>query len=100
VIVISGRITIRPEQRDRAVEGALRMAAASRAEDGCQEYRFSADLADPNVFYLFECWENPEAMTTHMASTHMADFMKLAGDVVGGPFEATRFEVSSSGPLF
>jgi quinol monooxygenase YgiN len=99
VIVISGKMPIRPEQRERAVAGALQMAAASEAEDGCITYRFTADLSDPNLFHLFECWDNEDAATTHMSTPHMADFVKLIGDVAGGPFDATRFEVSSSGPL-
>lgn len=100
MIVVSGRFPIRPDQRDRAVEGALKMSEASEAEPGCQTYRFSTDLADPNVFHLFECWETDEAIDTHASSAHMAEFMKLAADVLAGAPQVTRYEVSASAPLF
>jgi len=100
VIVISGRLPVRPDQRQRAIDSALAMAAASEAEEGCKEYRFAADLQDQNVFHIFECWESTEALDTHFATPHMAEFMKTAGEVLAGPANVTRFEVSSSAPLF
>jgi quinol monooxygenase YgiN len=100
MIVVSGQLPLRPDARDRAIDAARTMAAASEAEAGCTAYRFAIDVDDPNLLHLFECWESQEAIDTHSASAHMAEFMQLAGEVLGGTPEITRYEVSSSGPLF
>lgn len=100
MIVISARMSVRPDQRQRAIDSALTMAAASEAESGCQAYRFGADLSDPNQFHLFECWDSAEVLEAHFSSPHMAAFARDAGEVLAGPVEGTRFEVSGSAPLF
>ena len=100
MIVVGVDLPINPDHRQRALDAALVMAAASEAEAGCIAYRFGADLADPNLFHLFECWESPEAMEAHMASPHMATFMQEAGAVLAGAPVGTRYEVASSTSLF
>ncbi len=100
MIVISGRLTIRPDQRDRAVAAAAALMAATRAEPGCADYTFSADLSDPDVFYFFERWDSEEALKSHFDAPHMAEFMGVAGELLAGPAAATRFDVSESAPLF
>ena len=44
MIVVSGQLTIRPDQRDRAVAAASALMTATRAEPGCAEYMFSTDI--------------------------------------------------------
>lgn len=100
VIVIAGTARVRSEERARAVEAARVMAAASRAEDGCRQYRFSADLDDPNVVHVFEEWDSAEALDLHFATPHMAEFQTALGAVLDGSPEITRFEVAAAGPLF
>lgn len=99
MIVIAGSVRIRPDARERAVTVALEMAAATRRESGCRAYRFSADLADPTVFYVHEEWDDDAALARHFATPHMATFRAALPGLVGGPAEITRFEVSASGPL-
>ena len=100
MIVISGRLTVRPDQRDRAIAAATALVTATRAEEGCAEYTFSTDVTDPNVLCFFEIWKSEEAQTAHGKSPHMAEFMGIAGKVLAGPASATQYEVSGSSPLF
>ena len=48
---------------------------ATRAEAGNLDYRFSPDLDEPDRFNLIEQWEDEDAMTAHMASPHLAEFL-------------------------
>ena len=99
MIVIAGCVHVRPETRERAVAAALAMAAATRQEAGCQAYRFSADLADPTLFYLHEEWEDALALGRHFATPHMATFRAELPALLAGPSSITRFEVSASAPM-
>jgi quinol monooxygenase YgiN len=94
MIVIAGSVTVRAERRDEAVQIALRMAAASRAEAGCVEYRFYADLADPNTFFLFEHWENEAALARHFQTPHMAEFQEQLPGLLVGASKVRRYVVS------
>lgn len=100
MIVISGRLTVRPDQRDRAIAATSALMAATQAEPGCAEYAFSSDVSDPNLFRFFERWETEDAMKAHLGTPHMAEFMGIAGELLAGPANATRYEVSGSSPLF
>ena len=100
MIVIAGTARVREEQRDVAIEAARAMSTASRAEPGCRQYRFSADLDDPNVVHVFEEWDSAEALEVHFATPHMAEFQAALGATLDGAPAITRFEVSVAGPLF
>ena len=99
MIVVTGSVRIRPEHREAAVRAALTMADATRREAGCRAYRFSADLADPALFYVHEEWESAEALTRHFAAPHLAEFNRQIPAFLAAPPEITRFEVSAAGPL-
>jgi quinol monooxygenase YgiN len=100
MIVISGRLPVRSDQRDRAVAAATALMTATQAEEGCAEYTFSADLADPDAFCFFERWESEDALKAHQRSAHMKEFMGVAAEVLAGAPEGTRYDVSGSAPLF
>jgi quinol monooxygenase YgiN len=99
MIVIAGTVSVRPERRDDAVRLALRMAAATRAEPGCVEYRFFADLEDPNRFFLFEHWESDEALARHFQTPHMAEFRQHLPGLLAGPSTVRRYTVSDVAPM-
>jgi quinol monooxygenase YgiN len=96
MIVVAGRIQVNPEVRSEAVRVALTMAEATRAEPGCVSYRFYADLADPNTFFIFEEWESEAALARHFETPHMAEFQSQIPNFVGGPLEIKRYVVESA----
>jgi quinol monooxygenase YgiN len=99
MIVIAGSVHVRPEARERAVAVALAMAKATMAEEGCRAYRFSADLADPTLFYLHEEWDDALALGRHFATPHMATFRAELPALLAAAPAFTRFEVSASAPM-
>ena len=99
MIVISGTIPVKAETREKAAQLALEMAKATQAEAGCLFYNFYADLADPNVFRIFEEWESEEALGKHFQTDHMAKFIKEIPGLVSGPIDAKKYTVSATEPL-
>ena len=100
MIVIAGTAHVQEAHREAAIEAARVMVAASRAEQGCRQYRFSVDLDDANVVHVFEEWDSAEALEVHFATPHMAEFQAALGVTLDGAPEITRFEVTVAGPLF
>ncbi len=74
MIILGGTVRFHPEDRQAALAAIQRMMAASRAEEGCLAYTFSADLSDPNTLHLFEVWASAEALEAHGQTPHMAEF--------------------------
>jgi quinol monooxygenase YgiN len=68
MIIVSGEFTLEPEQRDEFIAGRGDAMRASRAEDGCIEYTFSADPLDAGRVLLFERWTSQAALDAHLAA--------------------------------
>ena len=66
------------------------MVRASRAEDGCIDYAFASDLADPDTLILFERWRDQAALDAHGKSDHMAAFQEFMG---ANPPEASDLRI-------
>jgi len=95
MLVISGSVKVKPESRAAALQAALKMARASRAEAGCKSYGFYADLEDPNTFLIFEQWENEAALMAHFQTPHMAEFNGLIPGFLAAPPSINRYEVAA-----
>jgi quinol monooxygenase YgiN len=95
MIVIAGKIQVRPEKRDEAQKAALAMAEATRRESGCVSYTFYADLVDPGTFFLFEEWESDAALGAHFQTEHMARFQQQAPAFLAAPPTIKRYVVES-----
>ncbi len=95
MVVIAGRIVIDPVHRDKAIAVALEMMQETRKEKGCISYVFSADLADPGCFRLFEEWESPQALAAHFETTHMARFRAAMATLGIRERAIQRYEVTA-----
>ena len=96
MIVIAGSVRIKPDARERAAQAAGAMAEATRAEPGCRAYRFSSDLNDPTLVYIYEEWDSPESLEPHFETAHMSEFRTVLPGLVAGPVSITRYDVSSA----
>jgi len=96
MIVIAGKIQIRPERRAEAVRAALAMVEATRRESGCVSYAFYGDLVDPGTFFIFEEWEDDAALAAHFQTDHMARFQEQAAALVAAAPAIKRYVVESA----
>lgn len=98
MLAIGGTFEIDPTRRDDFVVAALTVMAATRAEQGCEHYAFSADLEDLSRIHLFERWASQEALSEHLQSAHIAEFRaSVAGIFVSS--SVRKYGIESEGPL-
>lgn len=96
MIVIAGRIAVKPERRAEAERAALAMVEETRREAGCRAYAFYADLVDPATLFVFEEWDSDEAIAAHFQTEHMARFQALAPALLAAPPELERYVVAEA----
>lgn len=97
MIVVNARI-----EADEATIAALTdaisaMEAASRAEEGCDDYTFSVELNNSNVLRITERWHSMEHLNAHFLTPHMREFQAAMGahppkSVNAAFYEATEVE--------
>ncbi len=98
MLVIGGTFEIDSTRRDDFIAAASVVMAATRAEEGCEHYAFSADLQDPGRIHLFERWTSQEALAQHVQSAHIAEFREsVAGMFISS--SVLKYGVDSEGPI-
>lgn len=75
-------------------EPFLAMQAASRAENGCQDYTFSVELDSPTTIRITERWDDFASLTAHFATPHMATFQAAMATHPPVDMNASFFEVN------
>jgi quinol monooxygenase YgiN len=80
-ILVTGHFDLDPANREQAISTFSESMAATRQEDGCEAYTFSADLDDPGRFHVSEQWASQEAMDAHMAGPALAALMGAMGSL-------------------
>ncbi len=80
-ILVTGVIDLDPAKRDEAITVLTAAMEATRAEDGCEHYVFSADLSDPGRFHVSEQWANQAASDAHSAGPALATLMGAMGSL-------------------
>lgn len=95
MVVVAGTVKIKSERREEAQQLALRMVTATQAEPGCLTYQFYVDLTDPTLFFLFEEWENEEALSQHFQTPHMVEFQKHLPGLLVGPINVKRYTIQT-----
>lgn len=93
MVIVAGTAPIHPERREEALHLAQRMAELTAAEAGCVSYRFYADPDDPAALFIFEEWENEEALAHHFQTEHMAWFQAQMPPFLAGPLRIKRYDV-------
>ena len=99
MIQINGMIKLgRP--LDAATRKALvEMVRASRAEDGCIDYSFASDLADPDTLVLFERWRDQQALDAHGKSAHMEQFRQVMAATPPEKRDLRMYQTDDGQPL-
>jgi len=96
VIVVTGRVQVPAERRERFVEIATEMCRRSRAESGCHGYRVYADLEQPDRYVFIEEWADDQALQTHFGQAHTGAFLRDLGPLLGEPADALFHTTAST----
>lgn len=82
MLLIAGTIRF-PAENVVAARGAIEaLVTATRAEDGCFEYRFAEDVLDPGLIHITERWRDRAALDAHFQTPHIATW-RAAGAALG-----------------
>ena len=88
MIVVTGRVRVGGESRERFVEVATEMCRRSREEHGCLGYRVYEDLEQPSHYVFVEEWADDAALGQHFTQQHTGSFMAALGGLLDGPADA------------
>ncbi|GAA0903802.1 hypothetical protein GCM10009557_79530 [Virgisporangium ochraceum] len=70
MIIISGFMELDPGDTDEFARLSAALCVASRAEDGCSDYRFARSVEDPARFDIFEVYDTDAALEEHARAGH------------------------------
>jgi quinol monooxygenase YgiN len=73
-ILVMGTIRLAAGEGAKAAQLLADHMAAVRQEEGCEEYSFAFDAADPDLVRVAERWASPEALAAHGAADHQKAF--------------------------
>jgi quinol monooxygenase YgiN len=73
-VIVAGTVRVPPQNIAGLKPHMEAMLAASRAEDGCFEYSYAIDVADPGLIRVFEAWRDEAALQAHFQTAHMAEW--------------------------
>lgn len=98
MIIVNVRIESNPETVEALRESILTMQTATLEEEGCEDYAFSVELANPGALRITERWTSKEALSAHFQTPHMATFQAAMqahppGNVTPHFYEATEIDM-------
>jgi quinol monooxygenase YgiN len=71
-LIVAGTVRVPPDKLEDFRPHMLAMLTASRAEDGCLEYSYAQDVAEPGLIRVYEAWRDQAALDAHFQTPHMA----------------------------
>lgn len=74
MLLIVGTFRLPAKNMELARPVMKRMAEASRAEDGCEEYCYAEDVFDPGLIHVKELWTDQASLDRHFDSAHISEW--------------------------
>jgi len=98
-IIVAGTVRVPPENLTCFRPEMEAMLSATRAEDGCIDYAYAADLMDLGLIRVFEVWRDQLALDAHFKSAHMAEWRARWPEFGVSQRKLIAYEVASEYPL-
>ena len=98
-LIIAGTVRVPPENLERFRPHMQAMLTASRAEDGCLEYSYGEDVAEPGLIRVFEVWRDQAAIDAHFAAPHMKVWRAACAEHGVSDRKLFAYETASERPL-
>jgi len=99
MIVVVGQFRLPVERLAEAQDAMARVMLATRAEQGCVQYNYAADLLDPGLIRVSEVWESREQLTAHLATPHMQKWGEERAGLGLSERAITVYEADAGTPL-
>jgi quinol monooxygenase YgiN len=79
MLVLTAFIEVAPRDRETIQAALAKVIAATRAEDGCDDYGCYEDSQRPGRYVFVERWRDQAALDRHLRTPHMGAWMEVAG---------------------
>ncbi len=93
MIIVSGKIQVRPGARQDFLKSSAEAVALARRSTGCRDFVVAADPIEPDRVNVYEEWESVDAL---LAFRGEGPDQGLSSSIVRA--EVSRHVVSSTGP--
>eukprot|EP00906_Rhabdomonas_costata_P025541 RCo036509 len=80
-VLVTGEARLIPAEAEKGVEAIKEMQKAAQAEPGCVAFLWTRSLEDESLVYIYEVWENDEALSRHLDSEHVRVFKEVVPDI-------------------
>jgi quinol monooxygenase YgiN len=74
MICVAVTYVVQPGREAEAVDLLGKLTEATRAEPGCRMYLAHRSTTDPRRFFLYEQYDDPQALDAHRAAPHFARY--------------------------
>ncbi|GGJ86448.1 putative quinol monooxygenase [Deinococcus aquiradiocola] len=92
MVISLGYVTVPAEHHAQVSQMLSDLAARTRAEQGCLDYRVSHDLEVPGRFTLVETWNSVADMQTHLALPHIGPAVEALHALGARDLSVTAYE--------
>ncbi len=95
MLIITGKLYVAPEDRDKFVDGHIEIMKRAREHDGCIDLAISADMIEDGRVNMIEVFESEEALASWREISPAPSYQ---AEILGG--DVQKHQISSSGPPF
>ncbi|MEX0307686.1 MAG: putative quinol monooxygenase [Ruegeria sp.] len=81
MLIVTGVVEVSEAGVEKASAAAQEMVTETLKEPGCLIYEFSQVLGHATRFRVYEEWQDQGALDAHFATSHMASFQAILGEV-------------------
>jgi len=79
MLLLTAFVEVAPSDRAAIAAALPAVISATRGEQGCEEYGCYEDAQQPGKYVFVERWRDKAALDRHLATPHMAAWMKASG---------------------
>jgi quinol monooxygenase YgiN len=99
VVLVIARFRPRHDRLEEFTALLQEVQTASRADDGCLNYGYHAEVGDPLQYVAVEEWRDMDALREHLRTPHVARLIAALPEFADGPLDIAAHSVAESGPL-
>lgn len=99
MILIVGTIRVASKDHTAKLHAMNDMISASRAERGCLEYSYAADVLDAELIHVKELWTDRAALDAHFQSEHLRAWRSRWNELQIGERNLIMYEVADPEPI-
>lgn len=96
MIVVSGHFRIPVERMTEARPLMQQIVAETLCEPGCLGYSYAEDLCEPGLIRVSEAWDSTDALTAHLATTHMQRWRTEREALGLSDRDITRYDIAGA----